>query len=315
MKIQQLRYVAEIVRQGNHLSAAALALNTSQPGVSRQVQLLEAELGVQIFVRTRNRIIGLTEPGEHVLAIAKRVTSDFNALKSLKMDLESKDSGTFVIATTHTQARYVLPKVIERFIKTYPGVDLVLKQGDPETICQLVEDGDADIAIGPETVRVFPQLFKMTGSLLERVVVGPVDHPIQTVPELTLAAIAQHPIIAYDTRYSGHWRVMDAFRKAGLEPRISFSAIDADVSKTYTALGLGLAILSAVAFDPKQDIGLAARDASHLFAPSITTVSIRPTTYVRPYVLDFLSSFSGDLSVGQIRDAVRAAAVSDMKES
>ena len=309
MKLQQLRYVVEIVKQGNHLSAAAEALHTSQPGVSRQIQLLESELGVDIFVRTRNRIIGLTEPGEHVLAIARRVTADLDALRSLKVNLESADSGTLVIATTHTQARYVLPRIVVDFVARFPSVDLVLKQGDPETICQMVEDGDAHFAIGPETLREFPHLLKITFSEIQRVVVGVADHPIFAEPELTHAALAAHPIIAYDSRYSGRWKVMEAFRRAGCEPRISLSAIDADVSKTYAALGLGLAILTDVAFDPETDVGLTARDARHLFPPSLTTISLRPTTYVRPFILDFISSLSEKLTVRHLRDAIRQAAV------
>lgn len=311
MKLQQLRYVVEIVRQGNHLSAAAEALHTSQPGVSRQIQLLESELGVDIFQRTRNRIIGLTEPGEHVYAIAKRVTADLGALRSLKMDLESVDHGTLVIATTHTQARYILPKIIADFIRRYPSVDLVLKQGDPETICQMVDDGMADFAIGPQTLKPYPQLLKITFSEIQRVVVGVAGHPIFSEPELTYEKLAAHPIITYDTRYSGHWKVMEAFRRAGFEPRVSLSAIDADVSKTYAGLGLGLAILTDVAFDPETDVGLAARDASALFPPSRTTLTLRPTTYIRPFILEFLSSLSESLTVRSLRDAIRQSAMKD----
>lgn len=311
MKLQQLRYVVEIVRQGNHLSAAAEALHTSQPGVSRQIQLLESELGVDIFLRTRNRIIGLTEPGEHVLAIAKRVTADLAALRSLKMDLESVDRGTLVIATTHTQARYVLPNIIADFIRRYPSVDLVLKQADPETICQMVDDGAADFAVGPETLRPYPQLLKITFSEIDRIVVGLEGHPIFSGPELTYEMLAAHPIITYDSRYSGHWKVMEAFRRAGYEPRVSLSAIDADVSKTYASLGLGLAILTNVAFDPQVDAGLAARDASALFPPSRTTLALRPTTYIRPFILDFLSSLSESLTVRSLREAIRHAAMKE----
>lgn len=308
MKLQQLRYVVEIVKQGNHLSAAAEALNTSQPGVSRQIQLLESELGVDIFLRTRNRIIGLTEPGEHVLAIAKRVAGDLGSLRSLKMDLESVDKGELIIATTHTQARYVLPNIIAGFIRKYPSVELILKQGDPESICQMVEDGEADFAVGPETRRPFPQLLRLDSTHIERVVVGLTDHEIFTEPKLTYRNLSAHPIIAYDSRYSGRWKVLEAFKKAGYEPRFSLSAIDADVSKTYAKLGLGLAILTNVAFDPAVDVGLAARDASHLFAPSTTTVTLRPTTYVRPFVLDFISSLSETLTSRRLRQVIKTAA-------
>ena len=307
MKLQQLRYVAEIARQGNHLSAAAEALNTSQPGVSRQIQALEGELGVEIFRRTRNRIIGLTEAGEHVLAIARRVTADVSALRSLKMDLESADTGRMVIATTHTQARYILPRIVADFVRRYPKVELILMQGDPESICTMVEDGVADFAVGPETQREFPGLLRLEGNRIGRIVVGLENHAIFREPELTFENLAAHPIIAYDTRYSGRWKVMEAFKRAGFTPRISLSAIDADVSKTYALLDLGLAILTHVAYDPERDNGLAARDASHLFEPSTTTVTLRPTGYIRPYILEFIASLSESLTVRELRSALKAA--------
>ena len=311
MKLQQLRYVAEIAKHGNHLSAAAEAMNTSQPGVSRQIQLLEGELGVEIFRRTRNRIIGLTEPGEEVLAIAKRVSADIAALQAFKMDLESVDEGRMVIATTHTQARYVLPNIVVDFVKRYPKIDLILKQGDPESICAMVEDGEADFAVGPETQRQFPELLRVSAERLDRVVVGPKDHAIFAEPKLTYENLSAHPLIAYDARYSGRWKVMEAFRQAGCVPRFSLSAIDADVSKTYALLGLGLAILTNVAFDPERDNGLAARDASHLFEPSTTTISLRPTSYIRPYIVDFIASLSEKLTAKQLRHALRMATARD----
>lgn len=308
MKLQQLRYVAEIVRQGNHLSAAAEALHTSQPGVSRQIQLLESELGFDIFVRTRNRIIGLTEQGEHVLAIAKRVTTDLEGLRSLGEDMKARDRGVLTVATTHTQARYVLPRVVKSFIERYPNVQLVLKQGDPEQICQMVEDGEADIALGPETVRSFPSLVKLPCFELPRSVVGLRGHPIFSLRSITLRDIAAYPIITYDPRYTGRWKVMGEFKKAGIKPKIILSAIDADVCKTYAAMGLGLAILTSVTYDAGHDVELQSRDGSHLFASSTSTVAIRPSTYVRPFVLDFISSLAERLTPKFVRETIRAAA-------
>jgi LysR family cys regulon transcriptional activator len=315
MKLQQLQYVAEIVRQGNHLSAAAEALHTSQPGVSRQIQLLESELGFEIFVRTRNRIIGMTEQGKHVLAIAKRVTMDLEGLRSLKEDLKAKDRGVLTIATTHTQARYVLPPVVKSFLERYPAVELILKQGDPEQVCEMVEDGEADIALGPQTVRSFPHLLKLPCFELPRCVVALTGHPIFARPQMTLADIAEYPIISYAPRYTGRWKVMDAFKKANLKPRIILSAIDADVCKTYASIGLGLAILTSVVFDADRDEGLSARDASHLFESSVSTVAIRPSTYVRPFVLDFITSIAEHLTASHVREALRSAVASGMGEN
>lgn len=305
MKLQQLRYLVEIVRQGNHLSAAAEALNTSQPGVSRQIQLLEQELGFEIFMRTRNRIIGLTEPGQVVFEIAQRIATDVAALKTLKEDMHSGNRGIFTIATTHTQARYVLPRVVEQFVARYPDVKLVLKQGDPEEICALVESGDADLAIGTETTRDFPNLIKLDCFALQRSIVAPLGHPILSVAELTLAEIAKYPIITYDTRYSGRWKVMKAFADAGLEPKIVMSGIDADVCKTYVSLGLGIGILAAMTFDPLRDTGIGARDASHLLPSSTIKIVLRRNTYLRPFLLDFVHSVAPSLTPMTVRRAVR----------
>lgn len=305
MKLQQLRYVVEIVRQGNHLSAAADALNTSQPGVSRQIQLLEQELGFEIFLRTRNRIIGLTEPGQIVFQIGQRIGTDVAALKTLKEDMHSGNRGVFTIATTHTQARYVLPKVIEQFIPRYPDVKLVMKQGDPEEICALVEAGLADISIGTETTRDFPNLVQLACMELQRCIVAPVGHPILSVPQLTLEEIVKYPIITYDARYSGRWKVLKTFTDAGLEPKIVMSGIDADVCKTYVGMGLGIGILAAITYDAARDTEIAVRDVSHLLPSSTIKVSLRPNTYLRQFLLDFVHAVAPRLTPFVIRREVR----------
>jgi LysR family cys regulon transcriptional activator len=305
VKLQQLRYVVEIVRRGNHLSAAAEALNTSQPGVSRQIQLLELELGFEIFVRTRNRIIGLTEPGEIVFTIAQRIATDVNALKRLKTDMTSGNSGVFTIGTTPFQARYTLPRVVEQFVKRYPEVRLELRQGDAEEIRQMVEAGDVDFAIGTETARDFPNLVKLDCFEAKRMVVAPAGHPILSAPELTLAEIAKYPIITYDQRYSGHWKVMKAFREAGLEPHIIMSGIDADVCKSYVALGLGIGILATQAYDPDRDEGIAIREAGGLIPSSTIQIALRPNTYLRPFQLEFIRAIAPHLTPVSVREAVQ----------
>jgi LysR family cys regulon transcriptional activator len=297
MKLQQLRYVLEITRHGNHLSAAAEALNTSQPGVSRQIQLLEAELGFEIFVRTRNRIIGLTPPGQHVVDIARRVIDDVGALRSLKDEMTVGNKGTLSIGTTHTQARYVLPRVIALFVKTYPDVELILKEGDPE---------DADLAIGTETSGALPHLVRLPCFEITRSVVAKVDHPILKLKKLTLKDIAAYPIIIYGARHSGRQKVMDAFRKAGIKPKISLSAVDADICKTYVELGLGIAILADITVDPVRDSGIRARSAGNLFESSMVYMTLRPASYVRPYVVDFLRIVAPSLTASGIREAMRA---------
>jgi LysR family cys regulon transcriptional activator len=314
LKLQQLRYVVEIVRNGHHLSAAADALNTSQPGVSRQIQHLEAELGFDIFVRTRNRIMGLTDAGEQLFAIAQRVTTDVGAIKSLTEEVTSGHHGTLIVGTTHTQARYVLPRVIERFMKAYPGVSLMLKQGDPTYACELVDAGEADVAIGTETIRNFRGLVKLPFANMTRCVVAKAGHPILDVKPLTLEAVAEYPIITYDQHYSGRWKAMKAFREAGLSPKIILSAIDADVCKTYVEMGLGLAILSSASFDPERDVGLGMSDASHLFEPSVISISLRINTYLRPFILDFIQAVAPGLTRSVVREAIAKASLEHFKE-
>jgi LysR family transcriptional regulator, cys regulon transcriptional activator len=307
VKIQQLECVLAIVDNGNSVSAAANALHTSQPGVSRQLQLLESELGFEVFRRTRNRIVGLTEPGQTVIGAARRIVSDVQSLGSLKEDMAASDRGTLVIATTHTQARYMLPSVIGPFLTDYPEVQVSLKQGDPEGICELVDAGEADLAIGTEVLRRFPRLATLPCRILDRVVVAPEGHPILSGGPLTLERIAEHPIITYDSRFSGHWKVRSAFDKAGLAPRVVLSAIDADVCKTYVKMGLGLAILSDIAFDAAHDAGLRARDADHLFESSTTYVTLRPNIYLRPYLLEFLRRLAPRLTGDVVRAALAEA--------
>ena len=249
----------------------------------------------------------MTPPGEHVVDIARRIVDDVAALRSLKDEVSVGDRGTLTIGTTHTQARYTLPRVIASFVKRYPDVELVLKEGDPEEVCQMVDAGTADFAIGTETNRSFPHLVKLPCFEVTRSVVALADHPIFRVKKLTLQAIAEHPIIVYGARHSGRVKVMTAFHNAGIEPRISLSAVDADVCKTYVELGLGIAILADITIDPARDTHLKARSAKDLFESSTCSVTLRPASYLRPYVLDFLQIIAPRLTPASVRDAIRVS--------
>lgn len=304
MTLKQLQYILEVFRQGNHISAAADALHTSQPGISKQIQLLEAELGFDIFLRKRNRINGLTEPGQQAIAAIKRVLNEIDNLKNLGQDFSEEATGQLTIGTTHTMARYVLPKIIEKFIKKYPGIRLGLRQGNPEQICELLDAGEVDISIGPDTVREFPTLAAIPCFPLARSVVAPAGHPVLKARTLTLKEIAKHPIITYDPAYSGRWKVMNAFRKAGIEPNIVFGAVDADVSKTYVELGLGIAILTTITYNKAQDRGLRARDASHLFESTTTYARLRANSHVRKFVVDFIHMLAPQLDEMAIQSAL-----------
>jgi LysR family transcriptional regulator, cys regulon transcriptional activator len=305
MKLSQLRCILEVHRHGNHISAAAEALHTSQPGVSKQIQLLEAEIGFPIFQRKRNRVTGLTEPGREVIEIAQRIMSDVENLRTLRDDYLDREQGVLTIATTHTYARYVLPRVIERFIKRYPDVHLGLQQGNPTQICEAVEAEQADIAIGTEAMRPFANLVMLPCFPIARSVIAKKGHPVLRAKKLTLQEIARYPIIAHDRARSGRWRIMEAFRKEGIEPNVRFGAVDADVCKTYVEMGLGIAILATVAVDPEHDINLRARDASHLFESSPTFVTLRRNTYLRGYVGHFISLLAPELTPDVVRSELR----------
>ena len=297
MKLQQLRYVLAVFRHENHMSAAAEALHVSQPGVSQQIQLLEDELGFEIFIRKRNRILGITEPGKHVISVAQRILSDAEGLRNYGEEIAAHGRGSLTIATTHTQARYMLPKKIEKFVALYPKVRLALLQANPVQVCELVESGDADIGIGSQTNRQFPNLVKLPCAQLPRSVIAKAGHPIlRTKKRLTLQEIAKYPIITYDPSYSGRWKVLDAFQKADIKPNVVLGALDADVSKTYVDLGLGIAILASISFNASQDKGLRAKDASHLFEPSTIFVVMRRNSYLREFVYEFIKLLSPELT-------------------
>jgi LysR family cys regulon transcriptional activator len=296
MKLQQLRTVCEVARHRLNLSKAAAALHTSQPGLSRQILQLEAELGVQIFVRSGKRFTGLTEPGRQVLSIAQRILADTRNLKQLSDEFRREAVGSLTIATTHTQARYVLPPVIRRFMRRYPQVHLSLHQGSPTQIAEMTLSGQADLAIATEALALYEQLAMLPCYEWNRCVVVPPDHPLLRIKRLTLQAIAQYPLITYDFAFTGRTTMQKAFDAQGLSPQVVLTAIDADVIKTYVELGLGIGILAAMAFDPKRDGHLRAIDASHLFAPSVTRIGIPHNAYLRGYVYDFIELFAPHLT-------------------
>ncbi|GLR52560.1 LysR substrate-binding domain-containing protein [Shinella yambaruensis] len=306
VQLRQLRYVVEVNRQGNHISAAAEALNTSQPGMSKQIQELELELGFSIFQRSRNRVTGLTDPGREVVEIAQRILNEVQSLKNIREDYGAQEGGTLTIATTHTHARYILPRVIKSFVQRHPLVRIGLLQGNPTEICEAVETGKADIAVGTETMRPFPSLLRMPCYQITRSLIAPKGHPIFRVKTLTLEAIAKYPMIAHDPHRSGRWKILDAFEKKGISPMILFNAVDADVGKTYVEMGLGIAVMATDAFDPAHDRALRARDASHLFEASTSYVTLRTDTYIRRFIFDFIELLAPRLTPDHVRATLRA---------
>lgn len=304
MKLQQLRYLHEVANQDLNLSKAAKNLHTSQPGISKQIQLLEDELGVEIFVRNGKRVSKITPPGQIILEIAERILSEAKNLKRVGQEFTNKNRGALTIATTHTQARYVLPPTIRRFTTHYPKVNLSLRQGNPTQISELVTSGEADIAIATEAIELFHELVMLPCYQWNRCVITPPQHPLLKLSELTLEAIARYPIITYDFAFTGRSKINQAFEAKELAPNVVLTAIDADVIKTYVELGLGIGIVAQMAFDPKRDKHLRSMDASHLFEPSTTRIGISRNSYLRSYELDFIEMFAPHLDHATVKKAM-----------
>lgn len=311
MNLQQLRYLNEIVRRDLNMSEAAAALYTSQPGISKQVKLLEAELGIEIFVRNGKRIVALTEAGRTILNIARRILHESENMKQAGQEFREQDSGNLILATTHTQARYVLPPVVKQFIKRYPKVKLGLHQGNPTQIAEQVLNREADIAIASESIMRFDGLVSLPCFEWHHCVVVPPKHPLLEVKRLTLAKIAEYPIITYDFAFSGRSKIDNAFAEAKIEPNIALTAIDADVIKTYVELGLGIGILAELAFIPERDRHLRKIGATHLFKPTTTHLAFRNNEYLRGYTYDFIELFAPHLTREVVAKAMHVSTLTE----
>jgi LysR family cys regulon transcriptional activator len=304
VNLQQLRYLCAIVDHGLNVSDAAEALHTSQPGISKQVRQLEDELGVRVFVRQGKRLASLTPAGEAAVATARRALRELANLKRVGAEFRNEDEGTLAIATTHLQARYVLPPVLRDFAARHPKVKLELHQGNPTQVAEQVARGGADVGIATEVLATYPDLVAMPCFQWNRCVLVPGGHPLAKAKPLTLAALARHPIVTYDTSFTGRSQINAAFDAAGLVPNVVLTALDSDVIKTYVEMGLGVGIIAKPAWDPARDAATFEQlDAAHLFAPSITKLALRRGTFLRGYVYDFVARFAPALD----RAAVDAA--------
>lgn len=311
MKLQQLRCLQAVVRHGLNTSTAAQALYTSQSGVSKQIRLLEQELGVELLVRNGKRIVALTEPGRALLAVAERILQEVDNARRIGEEFRNERSGSLTIATTHTQARYVLPEVIRRFRARYPEVRLSLQQGNPMQITEAVIRGEADLCIATEAIAQRAELIALPAYQWNRCVITPPRHPLLRERPLTLEAIARYPIVTYDFAFAGRSLVHHAFERRGLVPEVVLTAVDSDVIKTYVELGLGVGIVARMAFDPKRDRGLRAIDADHLFAPSLARIGLRRDAYLRAYVYEFIELFAPYLDRKAVDTALAAGSGAD----
>ena len=296
MKLQQLRYIWEVAHHGLNVSATAQSLYTSQPGISKQIRLLEDELGVEIFSRSGKHLTRVTPAGQEILKIAGDILRQVESIKQLTNEHNSPSHGSLSIATTHTQARYALPSVIKGFIGKYPDVSLHMHQGTPIQISEKAADGTVDFAIATEALELFGDLIMMPCYRWNRCILVPKDHPLAQLDTISLDDVAEHPIVTYVFGFTGRSRLDDAFKEKGLEPKVVFTATDADVIKTYVRLGLGIGIVAHMACDPETDSDLVAIEASDLFQSSVTSIGFRKGTYIRGYMYDFIQAFAPHLT-------------------
>jgi LysR family cys regulon transcriptional activator len=296
MNLQRLEVFEAIIRNDFNVSRAAAELSQSQPGVSKHLQLLEHELGFLLFVRKGKRLAGLSDPGREVHRVASRMLRDRDALLAVAQGFVEADSGTLTIATTHTQARYALPRAVVAFKKLFPQVEIVLHQGSPEQVMAEARSGKADVAIATEGIGEDDSLVSLACYDWNRSIIAPEGHPLLDEAELSLRAIAQHPIVTYAYAFTGRSQVNAAFAAQGLKPHVVLSAIDADIIKTYVGLGFGVGIVASMAFDETMDKGLRARDASSLFPSSTTWIGLPRGAYLRGYVYSFIELFAPHLN-------------------
>jgi LysR family transcriptional regulator, cys regulon transcriptional activator len=304
MKLRQLHYIHEVARRGLNITAASEALFTSQPGVSKQIRLLEEELGVDIFVRNGKHLSEVTPAGSRILDYAARVLHEAENIRKVASEFKDADRGDLAVATTHTQARYALPPVITAFRRRYPRVALHLHQGSPPQIAKMAAEGQADFAIATEAMEHFDQLVMLPCYRWNRCVLVRPDHRLAQESRLTLPRLAEHPLITYTFGFTGRSKLDQAFAAHGLKHDVVLTAVDADVIKTYVRLGLGIGIVAEMAYDPEIDQDLVRLPADHLFESSVTHIGFRRGLFLRSYMLDFVTAFAPHLS----REAIEAIA-------
>ncbi|XRX42398.1 MAG: HTH-type transcriptional regulator CysB [Buchnera aphidicola (Eriosoma harunire)] len=296
MKLQQLRYIVEVVNHNLNVSSTAAGLYTSQPGISKQVRMLEDELGIQIFTRSGKHLTNVTDTGKEIIRISREILSKIDSIKSIASEHTSPDKGSLYIATTHTQARYMLPNIIQLFIKKYPQVDLHIHQGSPKQIADAVSRGNVNFVIATESFHLYEDLLMLPCYSWNRSIVVPSNHVLAKKTNITIEELSQYPLVTYTFGFTGQSELAQAFSNAGLTPHIAFTATDADVIKTYVRLGLGVGIIASIAIDSNIDTDLVILSASNIFNYSMTKIGFKKTTFLRGYMYEFIRYFSNHLT-------------------
>jgi len=308
MNLHQFRFVQEAVRRNLNLTEAAKALHTSQPGVSKAIIELEDELGVDIFARHGKRLKRVTEPGQHVLNSIELIMREVGNLKRIGEQFSAQDSGTLSIATTHTQARYVLPTPVAKLRTAYPKVNISLHQGSPDQVARMLIDEVAEIGIATESLSDYEGLVTLPCYEWQHVLVLPAEHPLARKERVSLEDIAHEPLITYHPSYTGRTRIDHAFAQRKLTPRIALEAIDSDVITTYVRLGLGIGIVAEVAVRDLKPVeaggDLAIRPMGHLFGQNVTRVAFKRGAYLRNFVYKFAEFLSDRLNRNVVAKAM-----------
>ncbi len=309
MNLQQFRFVRETIRRNFNLTEAARSLYTSQPGVSKAIIEFEEELGVKIFERHGKRIKGLTKPGHAVAQVIDRIMREVDNLKRVSDEFAREDEGSLIIGCTHTQARYLLPRVIPAFRERFPKVRLQLAEGDPSTLARMVQHEQADMAIATETLARTPGLATLPVYEWEHTIVIRPDHPLAELRSsaaraISLEQVAEYPIVTYDRAFSGRASIDEVFASKGVQPDIVLEAIDADVIKTYVDVGLGIGIIAGIAFDPRRDKGLVGLPAGHLFGTHTARVAVKSGVFLRDYVYVLIEMLAPHLTRDVVMEAV-----------
>jgi LysR family transcriptional regulator, cys regulon transcriptional activator len=310
MNLHQFRFVQETVRRDLNLTEAAKALHTSQPGISKAIIELEEELGVDVFVRHGKRIKRVTEPGQQVLGSIQIILREVENLKRIGAEFATQDAGTLSIATTHTQARYVLPEPVAAVRREYPKVMVNLQQGTPSQVAQLLLSDRADIGVATESLSDFDELVTLPCYEWQHVLVMPIDHPLASLERISLSDLVQHPLVTYNVQFTGRGKIDAAFAAQKLVPKIALEAIDSDVIRTYVRLGLGVGILAEMAANdsaslPLADQGLVARPAGYLFGSNVTRVAFKRGAYLRGFVYSLAQHLSPRLTRHLVNTAMK----------
>jgi LysR family cys regulon transcriptional activator len=304
VKLQQLRYIVEISKNDLNVSNTAESLFTSQPGISKQVRLLEQELGVTIFTRHGKHLTKITPAGRQIIAMAAEILNQTQQIRQVAQEYRDNKVGNFTIGATHNQARYVLPRVLKEFMGRYPGISLHVHQGTPTQIAEEASRGMVDVAIATESLDQFENLVVLPSYEWSRYLLVPKGHALAEKAALSLEDVADYPIVTYVAGFGGRSQMDQAFERERLHPRVALTAVDADVIKTYVRLGLGVGVIATMAYDTLADADLVAIDARHLFGTSVTKIGMRRDLFMRDFMYDFIELFSPTLTKAKVQQAM-----------